>query len=217
MIENYNPSQNPFLDIIYQDEDILVLNKPAGLLSVPGREPKHNDSLQSRTQEKFKEALTVHRLDMDTSGIIIMAIGKEVHRNLSQQFQNRKVKKSYIARVYGNLEQDEGFIDLPLICDWPNRPKQIVDFEVGKPSQTKWAVLDRLENETRLRLTPLTGRSHQLRVHLQHIGHPILGDRFYAHPDALKMSDRLYLHSMSLTLEHPKSLKEMTFSVDTPF
>ena len=154
---------------------------------------------------------------MDTSGIIIMAKGKDVHRNLSQQFQNRKVKKSYIARVYGNLEQDEGLIDQPLICDWPNRPKQIVDFEVGKPSQTEWKVLDRSKNETRLILTPITGRSHQLRVHLQHIGHPILGDRFYAHDDALKMSDRLCLHSKSLTLGHPKSLKEMTFSVDTPF
>ena len=217
MIENYNPPKLPLLTILYQDETILVFNKPSGLLSVPGRELKHRDSLQSRVQSKFDNALTVHRLDMDTSGIIIMAIGKDAHRHLSKQFQNREVNKSYIARVYGEIDQNEGLIYLPLICDWQNRPKQMVDFAIGKPSQTTWKVIRRSKNETRLRLIPITGRSHQLRVHLQHIGHPILGDRFYAQTEALQMSDRLCLHSESLTVIHPKTSEKLTFNCSVPF
>lgn len=217
MIENYNPPKNPFLDIIYQDDAILVFNKPAGLLSVPGRDPKHSDSLQIRAVEKFEDALIVHRLDMDTSGLIIMARGKQAHRQLSMDFQDRKVEKTYIARAFGVMAEDEGLIDLPLICDWPNRPKQIVDFEVGKPSQTKWQVLKRGAQETLLKLMPITGRSHQLRVHLQNIEHPILGDRFYAHEKALKMSERLCLHAKSLTITHPVTLKKMTFECEENF
>ena len=217
MIENYNPSKIPFLNIIYHDDDILVLNKPSGLLSVPGREVKHHDSLQSRAIEKYPSALNVHRLDMDTSGIIIMALNKAAHRHLSIQFQERNVEKTYRARVYGILKEDQGLIDLPLICDWPNRPKQIVDFDVGKPSQTKWKVMARNDQETTLELTPITGRSHQLRVHLQNINHPILGDRFYGHEDALKMSDHLCLHATALTISHPVTLAKMTFKSEVDF
>lgn len=217
MIENYNPPEKPFLDIIYQDDDILLLNKPAGLLSVPGRDPKHRDSLQIRAQQKFPNARTVHRLDMDTSGLIIMANNKSAHRHLSMAFQDRKVEKIYIARVYGTPAENEGLIDLPLICDWPNRPKQIVDFEVGKPSQTRWQVLKRGKRETLLLLKPITGRSHQLRVHLQNIDHPILGDRFYAHEKALNMSERLCLHAKSLTITHPVTLTKMTFECEEQF
>lgn len=217
MIENYNPPKKPYLDIIHQDDDILVFNKPAGLLSVPGRNPKHSDSLQMRALEKFEDALIVHRLDMDTSGLIIMARGKKAHRHLSIQFQDRKIEKTYMARVYGSPTENEGLIDLPLICDWPNRPKQIVDFELGKPSQTKWQVLERVEQETLLLLKPITGRSHQLRVHLQNIDHPILGDRFYAHEKALNMSDRLCLHAKSLSFTHPVTLSKMTFECEENF
>ncbi|MBT5186485.1 MAG: RNA pseudouridine synthase [Kordiimonadaceae bacterium] len=217
MIKNYNPPLIPFLDIIYSDADIVVLNKPSGLLSVPGRDPKHRDSLITRVQEENNSALIVHRLDMDTSGLIILALNKETHRHLSIQFQDRKVQKEYIARVYGTPEQNEGIIDLPLICDWPNRPKQIVDYDVGKPSQTKWRVIEKRTLETRLLLTPITGRSHQLRVHLQNINHPILGDRFYAHEKALQMSERLCLHATSLTVMHPKTLDTMTFISDPEF
>jgi tRNA pseudouridine32 synthase/23S rRNA pseudouridine746 synthase len=217
MILKYNPPLNPYINIIYSDEDIIVLNKPAGLLSVPGRDPKHKDSLMVRVQEKFNTALIVHRLDMDTSGLIIMALHKEAHRHLSIQFQDRKVHKEYIARVYGDPDQNEGLIDLPLICDWPNRPKQMVDFDFGKPSQTKWQVIKKQELETRLLLTPTSGRSHQLRVHLQNINHPILGDRFYAHEKALEMSERLCLHATSLTVMHPKTLDIMSFKSEPEF
>ena len=174
MIENYCPATNPFLDVIYDDDEILVLNKPSGLLSVPGKSPELSDCLEKRARDMFGNALTVHRLDMDTSGLIIMGLTKFAHRHLSLQFQNRNVGKTYSARVFGRLEQDEGLIDLPLICDWPNRPKQMVDFEKGKPSQTEWRVTKRLEKETRLKLIPHTGRSHQLRVHLRELGYPIL-------------------------------------------
>lgn len=217
MIENYSPPLIPYLDVIYDDDDILILNKQSGLLTVPGKGPKLSDCLEKRAQEEFPGALIVHRLDMDTSGLIVLGLNKFSHRHLSLQFQNRNVDKTYVARVYGLMTEDDGLIDLPLICDWPNRPKQMVDHEKGKPSQTKWQVTDRLENETRLKLTPLTGRSHQLRVHLMSLDHPILGDRFYAHEKALKTSDRLCLHSAQLTVMHPIRKEKMTFECPSPF
>lgn len=216
MIENYLPPQSP-LDIIYKDDDIVVLNKPSGLLSVPGRDPKHHDCIQYRAQKEFKNALIVHRLDMDTSGIIVMALNKKAQRYLSIQFQERKVEKKYIARVYGHLNDEEGLIDLPLICDWPNRPKQKVDYNMGKPSQTRWRTLGKTRNETRVLLMPITGRSHQLRVHLMSINHPILGDRFYAHEKALGMSSRLCLHATSLTIKHPTADKTIVFTSEPNF
>ncbi len=217
MLENYSPPNNPYLNIIYQDDDILVLNKPSGLLTVPGKGAHLSDCLETRAQNEFEGARTVHRLDMDTSGLIVMGLTKYAHRHLSLQFQNRNVGKSYIARVYGKIEKDEGLVDLPLICDWPNRPKQMVDFENGKASQTKWQVIKRGEKETLLLLTPLTGRSHQLRVHLMSINHPILGDRFYAHAEALNMHDRLCLHSKSLTVMQPTKKEKMTFNCEADF
>lgn len=217
MIENYSPSINPYLNVIYGDDDILILNKQSGLLTVPGKSPALADCLEKRAQEKYPSALIVHRLDMDTSGLIVMGLNKFSHRHLSLQFQNRNVDKTYIARVYGLMKEESGLIDLPLICDWPNRPKQMVDHEKGKPSQTEWHVIERLKNETRLKLIPLTGRSHQLRVHLMSLDHPILGDRFYAHEDALKMSGRLCLHSTQLTVMHPVQKEKMTFECPSPF
>lgn len=217
MIENYTPPLLPFLEVVYSDDDILVLNKQSGLLCVPGKGAHLSDCLERRAKEKFSSALTVHRLDMDTSGLMVMGLNKYSHRHLSLQFQNRNVDKTYIARVFGSVKEDEGLIDLPLICDWPNRPKQMVDHEKGKPSQTRWKVLQRSGNETLLLLTPLTGRSHQLRVHLLNIGHPILGDRFYAHDEALKMSDRLCLHSKSLTIMQPQQKVKLTFDCHIPF
>ena len=217
MIENYCPPTDPYLNIVYHDDEILVLDKPSGLLSVPGKGPLLSDCLEKRACEKFDNARTVHRLDMDTSGLIILGLSKFSHRHLSLQFQNRNVGKKYSARIFGQIEKDQGLIDLPLICDWPNRPKQMVDIENGKPSQTEWRVIKRLENECHVELTPLTGRSHQLRVHLKELGHPILGDRFYAHEKALAMSNRLCLHSTSLTIMHPKKKKKMTFDSPVPF
>lgn len=213
----YAPPMTPLLDVIHEDDCLLVFNKPSGLLSVPGRLDEHKDSLQLRAQAQYPDALTVHRLDMETSGIIVMAKGKEAHRNLSRQFQERATQKTYIARVDGQMAQDEGLIDLPLICDWPNRPRQMVDHDVGKPSQTKWQVLARGEDETRLKLTPITGRTHQLRVHCMALGNVILGDSLYATGEVIDRVNRLMLHAESLTITHPSSNDPITFHSPAPF
>ena len=207
----YNPPTDPYLDVVYSDAHLLVLDKPSGLLTVPGRDPAHRDSLASRAQKEYPDALIVHRLDMDTSGLVVMARGKEVHRALSTMFQNRQVEKNYLARVWGEPEGDEGEVDLPLICDWPNRPKQKVCFESGKPSLTRWQKLDSDGKTSLLKLIPVTGRSHQLRVHMQALDHPILGDPFYAHEEALAAALRLLLHAQELGFEHPVTGKAMNF------
>ena len=164
---------------MWEDEDLIFINKSAGLLSVPGKtEP---DCVEARLRDTHPNALTVHRLDMATSGVMVFAKNKAAQRHLGLQFERRHLEKTYIAVVDGQVEGDEGHIDLPLRADWPNRPLQMVCHEQGRPSQTDWKVLERYEDRTRLELTPLTGRSHQLRVHLLAIGHPILGDEFYAH------------------------------------
>lgn len=213
----YAPPNDP-LDIIYQDEDILVLSKPNGLLSVPGRKPEHKDSLETRVQDIYPEAKIIHRLDMETSGAFIMALNRGAHKNISAQFENRRTQKQYIARVWGVLEQQSGHIDLPLICDWPNRPLQKIDLTRGKDARTDWRVLGVQDNQyTRLRLTPITGRTHQLRVHMAEIGHPILGDDFYAHEQAFKASNRLQLHAHRLMVYHPKSESEIWFESPCPF
>ncbi|MCF7519907.1 MULTISPECIES: bifunctional tRNA pseudouridine(32) synthase/23S rRNA pseudouridine(746) synthase RluA [unclassified Pseudoalteromonas] len=217
MLLNYNPPMTPYLSIVYQDNDLLIVNKPSGLLTVPGKDPKHADCLIARVNRVFPTAKIVHRLDMATSGIICLAMHKEAHRNLSMQFQDRKTAKRYIARVFGKLEQPTGSVDLPLICDWPNRPKQMVDHDNGKPSLTHFKVLEHEDNATRVELTPITGRSHQLRVHMLSLGHPILGDRLYAHPAALAMAPRLQLHAEMLSLAHPVSGKEMVFEATPEF
>lgn len=214
-ILNYCPPIKPYLDIVFQDDDILVLNKPSGLLSVPGKE--HADCLQARVQRVFPTATVVHRLDMATSGLMVMALNKAAHRHISKQFELRETAKTYQAIVFDRVQQDSGEINLPLICDWPNRPKQMVDHEQGKKALTHWRVLERNTQSTRLELKPVTGRSHQLRVHMLSMQHPILGDSLYAHDQALKMSNRLNLHAMFLSFRHPVSEQTLYFESEVPF
>lgn len=212
----YRPPAEP-LHILFRDQGLLVVNKPAGLLSVPGRAPEHRDSLESRIRAEFPAALLVHRLDMDTSGLMVFALDKDVQRALGRQFELRQVDKVYVALVSGDLQPDSGTVDLPLIVDWPNRPLQIVDYERGKPAQTGWHVLARERGNTRVSLHPKTGRSHQLRVHMQALGHPIVGDRFYAPAEVVAQSDRLLLHATRLCLTHPQTGESLEFDCPCPF
>lgn len=197
----------------HQDDWLLVVDKPAGLLSVPGRGEDKQDCLVTRVQRHFPDALTVHRLDMATSGLIVFARGADMQRELSRLFQERAVDKRYQALVSGRPSSDSGEIDLPLICDWPNRPKQKVDHEVGKPSLTRYQVLAVEGGDTRLELEPYTGRSHQLRVHLAAIGHPIVGDALYGGAAA----ERLMLHACRLGFAHPHTGIALNFDSPPPF
>ncbi len=192
------------------------MGKPPGLLSVPGKGPHLADCLLTRVQAVFPEALLVHRLDRDTSGVMVFALSAHAQRHLGLQFEKRQIKKTYVSRVWGQVRDKEGRIDLPLIVDWPNRPLQMVDHEKGKPALTEWKALRVGERESRVRLFPKTGRSHQLRVHIREIGHPILGDPFYATGPA-RQFERLMLHSESIRLRHPDGGKGLTFKVKTPF
>ncbi|MBL0166254.1 MAG: RNA pseudouridine synthase [Propionivibrio sp.] len=205
--------------LIYADHALLVVNKPGGLLSVPGRGSDKQDCLIKRVQADYPDALIVHRLDFDTSGLLVIARGKAMHRRLSIQFQDRRVEKRYIAVVDGELAQNSGEVCLPLIVDWPNRPRHKVDFATGKPSLTRYRVLsyDAVENCSRLELTPETGRTHQLRVHLQALGHPILGDSLYADPMTRAKADRLLLHAEYLAFAHPESGEPLSFTCAAPF
>ncbi|KZN39569.1 ribosomal large subunit pseudouridine synthase A [Pseudoalteromonas luteoviolacea DSM 6061] len=196
---------------------MLVINKPSGLLTVPGKDPKHADSAINRINRVYPSAKIVHRLDMATSGVLCLAMHKEAHRFLSIQFQDRLTKKRYVARVHGKLTQSHGSVDLPLICDWPNRPKQKVCHESGKPSLTHYEVIEHEAQATRVSLTPITGRSHQLRVHMQSLGHVILGDRLYAQGEALAAASRLQLHAQMLQICHPISGEMMHFEAPDPF
>jgi tRNA pseudouridine32 synthase/23S rRNA pseudouridine746 synthase len=204
--------------LLFADEKLLVLAKPAGLLSVPGRtEP---DCLAARAQAQFPDALVVHRLDMATSGLIAMGRGAEAQRALSMAFAERRVHKRYVAVVAGRLQAppgEWGEVGLPLRCDWPNRPRQMVDPVQGKPSLTRWRVLAHEGDATRVELEPVTGRSHQLRVHMAALGHPILGDELYAPPDVLARSPRLLLHAAELSLPHPGDGAVMRFASPAPF
>ena len=212
----YSPPKTP-LDILYIDEDVLVVNKPSGLLSVPGKELKHRDSLELRVKAQYANSLLVHRLDMDTSGVIIFALNKSSQRSLNLQFEQRVVKKIYEARVFGNINKNNGSIDLPLIVDWPNRPLQKVDIKEGKDALTHWHVLKRERNATRVRLMPETGRTHQLRVHMMSIGHAILGDRFYGNAIEINLAKDLQLHAKKLVVNHPKSGKSLELISKVPF
>ncbi|WP_310621391.1 pseudouridine synthase [Flexibacterium corallicola] len=213
----YAPPTEPHLEILHQDDDILLLSKPSGLLSVPGKALEHRDCLETRAQGVFPSATTVHRLDMDTSGVMVMAMNRSAHRHLGLQFERRKTKKTYLARVWGQICEDEGQVDLPLRCDWPNRPKQMVDHELGRSAQTNWQIIQREEHTTLVKLMPVTGRSHQLRVHMLELGHPIVGDRFYADGEALNFSQRLQLHAHTLEFYHPDGGAWQSFSSSCPF
>jgi len=215
----YAPPTDQGLDIIFQDDHLLVLNKPAGLLAVPGRGADRQDSLASRVQQRYPSALIVHRLDMATSGLMLMALNPQMQRELSRLFQQRVVGKQYVAVVAGQVQAAEGDIDLPLIADWPNRPRQKVDRQAGKPSLTHYRLIahDADSDTSRMALSPVTGRSHQLRVHMQAIGHPILGDGLYASEAIRAQAARLLLHASHLSLPHPCSGDSMAFSCGVPF
>lgn len=212
----YQPPTEPWLDVLYQDQDIIVVNKPSGLLSVPGRDPAHQDSVYTRILAEHEHAQIIHRLDMATSGVLVVALRKSAERELKRQFRDRETSKTYMARVAGHVAHN-GSVDLPLICDWPNRPKQKVDHQIGKPSLTHYQIESYGKRSTLVKLTPITGRSHQLRVHMMALGHPILGDGFYADPLAKRLSSRLLLHASALTIHHPYTQQPMTFECPAPF
>ncbi|MBV1904266.1 MAG: RNA pseudouridine synthase [Marinosulfonomonas sp.] len=215
MSADYNPPQES-LKILHHDHQVLLVDKPSGLLSVPGKGAHLSDCLIERVQRVFPEALLVHRLDRDTSGVMIFALSPAAQKHLGQQFEKRRTKKTYVAEVWGKVVPRTGTVDLPLIVDWENRPKQKVDHENGRAAQTDWRVVRHTENGTRMRLYPKTGRSHQLRVHMLEIGHPILGDPFYATGRA-REAPRLMLHAENLRFLHPDGGAGMSISAKCPF
>ncbi|USG63160.1 RluA family pseudouridine synthase [Sneathiella marina] len=206
----YRPPSDP-VQILYQDADLVVIDKPSGLLSAPGRGEDKQDCALSRCRLTVPGALLVHRLDMDTSGIMVLALNPTSHRHLSQQFEQRRIGKTYLAWVEGSIAEDSGKIDLPLLADWPNRPKQKIDRENGKPSLTRWQVLEHRAGATLLKLTPESGRTHQLRVHCEAIGHPVLGDRLYGSLKSRGRARRLQLHAQLLTFDHPRTAEPSEF------
>ena len=213
----YTPPTDP-LSIIFEDDDLLIIDKPAGLLSVPGRLPEHQDSAYLRVLNIYPAAKVTHRLDMATSGLLMFAKHRDAEVAISKLFQNRKIKKNYVALVQGQMISD-GIIDVPLMGDWPNRPKQKVDFELGKPAKTLYFPMqyDAITDTSRVLLEPITGRSHQLRVHLAHIGHAILRDQLY-HPAPFSSSlDRMALHASSLSFMHPITGQTLDIHCDVPF
>lgn len=206
------------VQILHQDAAVLVVNKPTLLLSVPGRADDNKDCLITRLQENgYSDALIVHRLDWETSGIILLARDADSHRELSRQFHDRETEKAYTALCWGQPERDSGSIDLPLRYDPPTKPRHVVDHELGKRALTFWRVLERHTDHCRVELTPVTGRSHQLRVHMLSIGHPLLGDRLYANPEALAAHERLCLHASMLAFTHPVSGERLRFTCPAPF
>ena len=215
MSSDYAPPDDP-LDVIHADHEILIVNKPSGLLSVPGKGPHLADCLIGRVQVAFPQALLIHRLDRDTSGVMVFALTRHAQRHIGLQFEKRMMKKTYVARVWGTLEPKKGTVDMPLIVDWENRPLQKVCHETGKSAQTDWRVMRSDARESRVRLMPKTGRSHQLRVHMLSLGHPILGDPFYAQGEA-RQYERLMLHSEELRLRHPDGGEGVKFLAKAPF
>lgn len=212
----YAPPDEP-VRVIHHDHEVVVVDKPAGLLSVPGKGEHLADCMIARVQKIFPDALLVHRLDLDTSGVMVFALTRHAQRFLSMEFEKRMTKKVYLARLWGHLMPKEGRVDLPLAVDWPNRPRQHVDPVNGRPAVTDWRVVRHdPDGTTRVRLYPLTGRSHQLRVHMLSLGHPILGDPLYATGQA-RAFPRLMLHAESLKFRHPEAGKGMSFSAPCPF
>lgn len=214
-MEPYAPPPGPPV-VLHADHELLFVDKPAGLLSVPGKGPELADCLLARVQAAFPQALLVHRLDRDTSGVMVFALTPHAQRHLGLQFEKRHARKTYVALVAGHPEGRAGSIDLPLTVDWPNRPLQKVCHDTGRPAQTDWRVQRREGAATRMRLMPRTGRSHQLRVHMRELGHPILGDSLYATGPA-RDHPRLMLHAQTLRLRHPDGGKGITVSAGCPF
>ncbi len=212
----YDPPQEA-VEVICEDPHFLIVNKPAGLLSVPGKSDDLKDCLESRVQAHFPDARIIHRLDTATSGIMVMARTAHAHRHIGLQFENRQIRKTYLADIWGVPNEKSGTINLPLICDWPNRPLQKVDFNIGKPTETEWATLESHGRITRVLLKPKTGRSHQLRVHMLELGHPILGDNLYAHDEAFKASSRMHLHAHAIEFRHPDGGAHLDFKADCDF
>ncbi len=209
----YIPPDNNGIQLIYSDESLLVVNKPAGLLSVPGRGTDKQDCLISRVQEVFTDALIVHRLDMATSGLLVFARSVEMQRRLSGLFRERLVAKSYVAIASGKMASECGEINMPIAADWQNRPQRRIDEKLGKPSLTHYRVLLQQDDKTRVALEPVTGRTHQLRVHLLAIGHPIVGDALYGGQPA----ERLMLHAHTLDFVHPVTGRQMRLISEPPF
>ena len=207
------------LAVLHMDETLLAFDKPAGLLCVPGRGEDKQDCVAARAQARWPDALVVHRLDMATSGVVLMARGALAQRKLSTAFAQRETEKTYVAIVHGQIADDSGEIDLSLAADWPNRPMQKLDLARGKASLTRYRVLQRdvASNITRVELHPITGRTHQLRVHLLALGHPILGDTLYAPPKVQAQASRLLLHASGLALLHPATGKALQFVSEPPF
>lgn len=212
----YQPPITPWLEILYQDKDMLVLNKPSGLLTNPGRGEHLADCLLSRVQQQFPLAQLVHRLDMATSGVVVMALRRKAERALKQQFADRIVRKRYLAVVWGTLSSTSGTIDLPLAADKTDPPKNKICND-GKPAITHYQVLQQLPDRALVELLPVTGRSHQLRVHMLSLGHPIVGDTLYATAAALNAAPRLLLHAASLQLHQPYSGELVSFTAETDF
>jgi len=215
MSSDYSPPTDPLV-VLHEDDSILIVDKPSGLLSVPGKGEHLADCLLARVQTAFPMALLVHRLDRDTSGVMVFAMSPAAQRHLGLQFERRHTKKTYVARVWGEMEEKTGTVDLPLIVDWPNRPLQMVDHENGRAAVTDYRVMRTGNGESRVRLYPQTGRSHQLRVHMLALGHPILGDPFYA-KGAAREFPRLMLHSETLQLRHPNGGRGVRFTSKAPF
>ena len=214
---SYNPPKSP-LKIIHIDSSVVVLNKPTGLLTVPGKPEAHSDCLLTRGRREVFGALLVHRLDLGTSGVIIFARTASSQVYLNKQFEIRKTQKTYLARVNGHLANDKGKIDLPITVDWPRRPIQKVCFKTGRTSLTYYKVIEREKsNVSRVELYPVTGRSHQLRLHMKSIGHPILGDSLYADDTKFSASSRLELHALSLKIAHPKTNTIQIYNAPAPF
>ena len=216
----YCPPPNRGLAILYLSEQLIVVNKPSGLLSVTGRGAGKEDCLSRRVQAEFSDALIVHRLDMGTSGIVVMARGAKAQRELSVMFQERKVRKRYQALVEGHwMTAATGEIELPISVDWPNRPKQKVDHTMGRPSLTRYRVLDidTARAVSRIELEPITGRSHQLRVHMEAMGHPILGDDFYGTPASYAKAERLMLHACQIEFCDPDTGFPLCIDCPPPF
>jgi tRNA pseudouridine32 synthase / 23S rRNA pseudouridine746 synthase len=226
----YKPPLDCGLDLIYCDDALVMVNKPSGLLSVPGRGPDKSDNLAARVQNRFPGTFSVHRLDMGTSGLIMFARSKDMHRKLSLLFRERQVSKCYVALVAGHVGSTAGEVDLPLVSDWPNRPRQKVDFGIGKPSLTLYQLLEFTKipfrsstqpdsqgiDASRIELKPLTGHTHQLRAHMAAIGHPIIGDELYGEAAGIG-AKRLLLHSRLLSFAHPLSGKTLTLTCEPPF